>query len=242
MVDTVQGVGELVDKITKADPVPFIFIDIEGANLSRRGSVSLMQLLVPPEPIVHLLDVLTLQAQAFHSVGETGKSLKDVFEADEYVKVFFDVRNDSDALFSHFGINLKGIVDLQLVEYASRSARGSVIKGLARCIAQDAPLTWSERQAWTRTKDAGLKLFAPEKGGKYAVFNHRPLSVTMHNYCVQDVLLLPTLLSTYVSKLPPHRAIQVYEESQRRVSQSQRADFYGKGRHMTLAPAMDWDP
>lgn len=48
-------------------------------------------------------------------------SLKSILESSMTPKVFFDVRTDSDALYGQFGIRLAGIIDLQLMEVASRS-------------------------------------------------------------------------------------------------------------------------
>jgi len=42
------------------------------------------------------------------------KALKDILESATTPKVFFDIRNDSGALFAHFGIALQGVQDVQL--------------------------------------------------------------------------------------------------------------------------------
>ena len=160
--------------------------------------------------------------------------------------MFFDVRNDSDALFSHFGVDLKGIIDLQLIEFATRPNGGRFLKGLAKCISEENSLSFAERRQWTSVKEAGQKLFAPEKGGSYSVFDKRPLPIALQEYCAQDVMVLPKLLTTYASKLQPHMAVQVVGESRRRVAQSQGSSYNGKGRHMAVAPSFqrnryDWE-
>jgi exonuclease 3'-5' domain-containing protein 1 len=55
---------------------------------------------------VYLIDVHTLGEEAFDTAGVGEITLKDILQDEEIPKVFFDVRNDSDALFSHFGIAL----------------------------------------------------------------------------------------------------------------------------------------
>lgn len=240
IVDTPEAVAKLIDDIVNRTRTPFIFVDLEGINLSREGSISLMQLLVPPAPVVHLVDIFTLKGQAFDTVGTAGNTLKDLLESEQYVKIFFDVRNDSDALFSHFKVSLAGVVDLQLVEYATRPRAGRFIKGLAKCIAEDYHWNPAERRKWTLAKEAGQKLFAPEKGGAYSVFNERPLPDALQEYCVQDVTVLSKLLSTYAAKLQSHMAVQVLDESKRRVAKSQGLDFNGQGSHMALAPSFRW--
>ena len=46
-----HGYERYGDLESSATPKPFIFV-----NLSRHGSISIMQLLVPPNPSVHLID------------------------------------------------------------------------------------------------------------------------------------------------------------------------------------------
>lgn len=240
IIDKCDAVIKLVDGITNASTPPFIFVDLEGIDLSRSGSISLMQLLMPPAPVVHLVDVFSLQGQAFDTIGTMGKSLKSLLESDHYVKVFFDVRNDSDALFSHFGIALKGVIDLQLVEYASRPMAGRLIKGLAKCISEDCDLSLTERRQWSLVKEAGRMLFAPERGGATRSSMRDRLPNALQDYCVQDVMVLPKLLSAYSANMQPHMASQVLDESRKRVAQSQAAHYNGKGRHMALAPSFSW--
>lgn len=239
-IDTVDALTRMVDDIVSTTTTPFIFVDLEGIDLSRHGSISILQLLIPPTPVVHLVDIFRMQGHAFESPGTKDKTLKDILESDQYVKVFFDVRNDSDALFSHFGVDLKGVLDLQLVEYASRPTAGRLIKGLAKCISEDHQMGCTESRKWTQVKEAGQKLFAPERGGAYAVFNERPLPEALRDYCVQDVMILPKLLVGYANRLQPHMAVQVIDESSKRVLQSQAAHFNGQGRHMALAPSFRW--
>ena len=135
IIDTFEAVAQLVDNIAKATTAPLIFIDLEGINLSRHGSISIMQLLIPPSPVVYLIDVLNLKANAFNTPGSKGQTLRTVLESDLYGKVFFDVRNDSDALFAYFGVAIQGVEDVQLMESATRTTTRSrkYLNGLAKC-------------------------------------------------------------------------------------------------------------
>ncbi|CAN9149576.1 unnamed protein product [Alternaria alternata] len=93
----------------KALPKPVIYIDLEGSNLCREGSVSILTLLVDLETslkLAYLIDVHTLGEGAFNTAGVGKTTLKEVLQDEEIFKVFFDVRNDSDALFPHYGIAL----------------------------------------------------------------------------------------------------------------------------------------
>jgi exonuclease 3'-5' domain-containing protein 1 len=154
-------------------------------------------------------------------------------ESDTIPKVFFDVRNDSDALYSIFQISLAGIEDLQLMELATRRFGRKYVNGLARCIENDARLSSGDRTSWNTAKDKGLRLFAPERGGNYEVFNERPLSEEIRLYCVQDVKFLSLLWSFYNGKMTRAWKQKVLESFKDRVAESQAEDYNGKGQHKT---------
>jgi exonuclease 3'-5' domain-containing protein 1 len=139
--------------------------------------------------------------KAFSTPGATGETLKGILESDSIPKVFFDVRNDSEALFSHFHINLAGIQDIQLMELATRNFSKRCVNGLSKCIERDLPLNAGERETWKRAKERGLELFAPERGGSYEVFNARPLPKEIKLYCIQDGQFMPRLWLQYDFKL-----------------------------------------
>lgn len=90
-----------------------------------------------------------------------------------------------------------------------------------------------------QTKEKGKMLFSPEHGGSYEVFNERPLSKDIQDYCAQDVYLLADLLKWYTRACDPIWEKRVAEASQLRVEQSQAEHYNGLGVHMTLAPG-DW--
>lgn len=238
MVDSIESIQELIEEIeSSALEAPFLFIDLEGSNLSRHGSIAIMQILVPPKRAVYLVDVTTLKEKVFGTRSAAGLTLKNILESEKFPKIFFDVRNDSDALYSHYGVHLQCVVDIQLLEFATRRRGGRFLNGLAKCISQDCPLDSAKRREWQDVKDTGSKLFAPEKGGNYEVFHQRPLPADIVKYCVQDVLLLPTLLAHYAGLLSDRLAFQIQSEAIRRVELSQSPYFNGKARHMAIGPS-----
>ncbi|KAL5335731.1 ribonuclease H-like domain-containing protein [Aspergillus crustosus] len=217
---------------------PSLYIDLEGVNLSRHGTISILQIYVSPLDKTYLVDVHTLKEEAFStkSASASETALKDILESSSIPKVIFDVRHDSDALYAHFQIHLAGIQDLQLMELATRTFSRNRVNGLARCIQDDANMTWSERLKWRKTKERGVKLFAPEKGGSYEVFNARPLSDDIIEYCVQDVRFLPKLWEVYDKKLTERWRAKVQSEVLNRVLLSQASTYMGHGKHMALGP------
>lgn len=96
------------------------------------------------------------------------------------------------------------------------------VNGLSSCMERDLPMTATEKQAWISTKEKGLKLFAPKRGGGYEV------------HCMQDVQFLPRLWLHYRSKLTSKWAVKVEKATKERASLSQTRTFNGKGRHMAL--------
>jgi len=50
IIDTLDQVRDLIEMIEHTQPKPaFIFADIEGVDVSRNGSIAIIEVLVPPE-------------------------------------------------------------------------------------------------------------------------------------------------------------------------------------------------
>ncbi|KAI0113633.1 ribonuclease H-like domain-containing protein [Nemania sp. FL0031] len=245
-IDTPGGVGDLVDLIERQDLQlkdlqPPLYIDIEGKQLSRFGTISLLTVLVYPGPgleIPYIIDIHTLGRTAFSTIGNSGKSLKDVLESPRILKVFFDVRNDADALYAHYDVKLQGVLDVQLMESACRptTARRRYICGLSTCTEEI--LDGRERNQWKLDKENGERLWNPQKGGSYSVFDTRPLSHEIMSYCVGDVQYLPRLYRKWRLETVRWRDL-VAQESQKRVSASQAASYQPNGAGRTVSP---WSP
>ena len=253
-IDTEDLVAAFIDIILHySQCTPTLYIDLEGINLSRHGTVSIMQILVDkPEDHTYLIDVHTLGRAAFTTPGNIEQySLRQILEATNISKVFFDVRRDSDALFSQFGVRLASVQDLQLMELAIRSPPQTkkYLSGLAACIEKDYPW-WQHgkngpqrKRQWKATKERGMKLFSPSRGGKCENFNVRPLPRDLVAYCVGDVVFMPSLLDRYnvlllgqgkgrISK----KMVEAATADRIRVSQS-AAGSVVEGQNMALAPA-----
>ncbi|OJI83214.1 hypothetical protein ASPTUDRAFT_123314, partial [Aspergillus tubingensis CBS 134.48] len=106
-------------------------------------------------------------------------------------KVFFDVRNDSAAMFHQYQVELAGVHDLKVMEVGIRAHPGKYLAGLGQCISRDVSITQADKANWSATKEIGKTLFSPQHGGSFEVFELRPLPEEIVQYCVQDVLLLP---------------------------------------------------
>jgi len=237
-VDTPDLVSALIDSIsTLSTYTPCLYLDLEGVKLSRHGSISIVTILLEVSPSSRqgfLVDVHTLGNSAFTTTGTNGETLKSIFESPSIPKVFFDVRNDSDALFSHYGIALQGIEDVQLMENASRYRSKEFLTGLAKCI--EYQISGSQKVAWRFIKARGEKLFAPEKGGSYEVFNERPLTKEMADYCIGDVMHLPALRNIYWNQLTAAWKVKVGDGARNRVRESQSPDYEPHGESKRYGP------
>ena len=168
VIDTTDSVAKLVDSILNL-PVspPSLYIDLEGISLGRIGSASILTLYVLPLATVYIVDIHKLGAPTFSTEGDAKKSFQTILESDTIPKVFFDVRNDSNVLYSHYQLKLAGVQDLQLMELATRNGPMRLLSRLARCIRNDAGLGLREGMVWTSCKSKGKVMFAPEQGGRY---------------------------------------------------------------------------
>ncbi len=203
------AVKSMLDSFARlATAPPSLFVALEGIKLCRYGTIPTLTIFAPPRNSMFLVDIHVQSRDAFTATATDGTTtLKSLFESATIPKVFFDVRNDSDALLAHYGIVLSGIVDLQLMELATRRncgiyANRSFITGLAKCIDFDLPDFPSAAKAtWQQSKADTTRLFDPMKGGSYDVFNQRPMLEEIKRYCAQDVMLLPDLYKVYDAKL-----------------------------------------
>jgi exonuclease 3'-5' domain-containing protein 1 len=244
LIDTLPVLVDFLDSITNlpVDPPPLYF-DLEGVNLDRSGSVSLVSLYVAPQAKTYIIDVHVLRGDAFSTLStRTGCSLTTILEDPNIPKVFFDCRNDSDALFSHYKISLDGTIDIQLLELATRKGCRDLVHGLAKCIQYDSTVSKAVKETWQKTKEDVNRLFDASKGGSYEVFNERPIRQDILRYSANDVELLPNLWEVYSTKLrKPDKGVwrwMIQKETQNRIKQSQGPRYNGQSKSKICGP---WD-
>lgn len=242
LVDQPHKVREFVDSIAIAglrrNP-PSLYIDLEGERLCRYGTICIMQVFDATTRQTWLIDVYALRHAVFVTRGtSSGLTFKNILEDPWTPKVFFDVRNDSDALYAEYGIDLQGIEDLQLMEFAARPFGDSrlLLMGLAGCIERDLPLGDATMVQFLKVKEKGRKLFAPELNGSYAVFKQRPLPEAIKEYCLFDVKFMSVLWHHYNHQMCPQTRERMVEESAARVAESQSPNYKPEGPGKAFAP------
>ncbi|RVD81593.1 uncharacterized protein DFL_009450 [Arthrobotrys flagrans] len=243
-VDTPEAISTLLSLIPRdPNPLPSIYIDLEGVDLCRSGSISILQLFISTIPHIYIIDIHTLGNVAFTTPSSTDASvtLKSILEDPSIPVVFYDIRSDNDALYHHFNIHISNVIDLQLYELATRDGFANnrrYLHGLSKAILANANLSAWEAARMDQVKQRGLGLFAPEKGGSYEVFNRRPLPGELLEYCVQDVQYLPVLLRNFTQRLgrmDKRWMERIRTETEARIALCKR-DSFPKGRQNALAP------
>lgn len=253
IVDSEPKLVSLLDKLSVVQPPtnpidpPNLYFDIEGQRLGRHGKMSILSLFLYPGDTAYLIDVHTLQGNTFTTANEKGTTLKGILESSALPKGFFDIRNDSDALFSLFGIKAAGVHDIQLMELARRQGPKRRVSGLARCIETNltaipdqtaAARAISAKRAWER-------LWNPRLGGTYAAFDERPMPPAIIDYCSADVVILPSLWKAYIQDLGADGdtfwRVQIWYKTLERIKESQKPSYDPDGGDKSLGPS-DWQP
>lgn len=199
LVDTTDSLSSVIPTFCGLPTSPpSLYVDLEGEELGKNGTIALIQIYVLPLKHTYLIDVQVLGDAAFTTASKTPvstPSLKAILESPHIPKCLFDVRHDSNALFFLYGVSMQGVQDIQLMELARRS--GVYVNGLARCVEMDAGLSKSAAEAFQKKKQEGASLFVPSKGGSWEAFRERPMKTQLLDYCVQDVQYLPVLWQRY---------------------------------------------
>lgn len=107
------------------------------------------------------------------------------------------------------------------------------VSGLSKCVSE--LLHATERDQWTHRKDVGERLWNPQKGGSYKVFDDRPLPKELVDYCVGDVRCLPALYTKFRRGATRWREL-IAEASQARVAASQEAGYLRFGPNRAVSP------
>lgn len=182
-VDTVDEVKETVKELKHQKEIA---VDCKGKNLSRVGTLDILTIGTVDENIF-LFDIKKLGATAFNGTG-----LREMLESGSAVKLMYDCRNDSDALMKRlYNVKLNGVLDLQLVEFY-RTRRNATQpenwKSLRDCLEEythdDVSVALKDRIS-EQIRDA-------HQSGK-TIWNKRPLSSELKDYCAVDTVKLFTL-------------------------------------------------
>ncbi|OQO12265.1 hypothetical protein B0A48_02906 [Cryoendolithus antarcticus] len=145
MVDSIEGLKEMlvavVEGAKRTGDNPDLSVNAEGRKLGCDGTISMIQIFIGSLDHAYLVDVATLGAAAFTTttaIDDEQVSLKSILEDSDREKVMFDCRGDAEALYALYGITLRGIHDIQLMDIITRNrgkSRAS-LKGMKQVTTQ----------------------------------------------------------------------------------------------------------
>ncbi|KIO24993.1 hypothetical protein M407DRAFT_211272 [Tulasnella calospora MUT 4182] len=232
VVDTTQALSSFVSKLYELERTrPALFVDLEGYELGRNGRLALITIYALPLAMTYIVDVTTLEEASFTTEGEglPGKTLKSLLEDNSIPKVLYDCRGDNDALYNLYKVDMRGVIDLQLMELATRatSPYGANLNGLARTIRNYADLPDQALEKWERVKNYGKEIFESAGPQTLGLFEVRPLSEKVIEYSIQDTTILPRLYDRFNGLIQPTWRRRVEEETSRRLQLARQTVFDG---------------
>lgn len=205
LVDSFAALLELLKKCENLQE-KVIAVDFEGVKLCRTGPLCLIQMLLIDDPTtVYVVDVFLLNTIAINGICTSGgTTLKFILESELYTKVWFDPRNDVDALYHQFSVYPRKIFDLQLAEVATRRSQGlsvNYVQGLNKVLASCGALNSVQKQFSEHIGQIGKSLFEPQCGGDYAIFQKRPLDPSILVYSAHDARYMIDLRNSLLRQI-----------------------------------------
>ena len=94
-------------------------------------------------------------------------------------------------------MRLAGVIDIQLLENASRIGNKTRLSGLDSSIKVDLKPTFPELNRWQQIKESTRRQMPND------IFTTRPLASTTLQYCINDVMYLPKLHACYMKRISP---------------------------------------
>lgn len=192
---------------------------------------------------VYHVDLISFGDAVLSAEPASGTSLKTILESPTIKKVLFDVRNDSDALFAHHQISLRGVIDIQLMELAARTYSRRYLAGLAKCVEGGSAAAPATKEHWRSVAQIfDLRRRSEELSGRH-ILNIRPIDPLVLELSKLRVVLLPQLWRIYSNKLRADYQCfwrsKLTFETEERVKFARSARYDGDSKDNALGP-WDW--
>ncbi|XP_063447945.1 piRNA biogenesis protein EXD1-like [Mytilus trossulus] len=205
----IEVMKELQEKIRNKQ---MIAVDCEGVNLSRFGSVTLIN--IGTRDLVYLIDILKIGDSVFDD------GLRSILEDSGIEKLMFDCREDADALLHIHKVKLNGVLDVQILEVNNRIhvyRNGyTKIRSLKHCLEE-----YVKDDTLLNAKLQGRSSMSVSSN----IWKERPLDENMLKYASVDILGLFKLydeLRTRMGHIVWKAASSRYCDSTRSRNRTQR--------------------
>ena len=196
-----------------------LYISARGHNLSRHGTLDLLTIVPCQRQVVYVLAVHKLGKDAFDhtTIAQDGSavSLRHMLDSEKWKKRFWDLRCVANALFWLYDVNLVNVLDLQVLEAATRPPFESHIPSrrsyeLDAAVRFHAQLVRIERDWYqiARTRSAEL-ISSYCNGDSSSIWRQSPIMSDLLLDCALDVRYLLCLETLYTSRL--HGKLEPYE-------------------------------
>jgi exonuclease 3'-5' domain-containing protein 1 len=215
-----ESMQDFLDSLDRIGRIP-IFISLESVSLERHR-INIMTVSIPAHNHIYLIDVHTLQHDAFNIPSSNGATFRHVLQSSWTPKVLYDLRKASAILFHTYGIRMKCVTDIQLLELASRpSDVPTMLLTLESALRAYGAWTHVEHMLWDEVRyDAWMRCGNSEHGPAFQVLLERPLHPDIKAFCMHEVLYLPRLRLLFLRMLGEEWVDAVKTASARRVTES----------------------
>ena len=197
----VRNEGQLFEVSEKLSCSSAIAFDCEGINLGRHGPLTIATFgtLEKNSPI-YVVDVQVLGGD---KVFSESNALKELLEG-EVPKIMFDCRAESDALFHQFGVRLNGVLDMQIMDQATRIyLRGEAVPQRCEYLCPTFIPRLPNMDAVAKRSGLSIitKLPCPHLFSS-SVWSKRPLDPKTIAYAAQDVHVIREMQSSSTCQSP----------------------------------------
>ncbi|KAL2060643.1 hypothetical protein VTL71DRAFT_9284 [Oculimacula yallundae] len=189
----VAFLGRIASIVPSTREVPQLALDSEGNNLGRNGTLTLLQLYVRCFDHTYVFDILELGKEvALDTKSADGSSLRGLLESPKHFQVWWDPRNDQDALFHLLGVTLPAgrVLNLALIAVGvigyERGRGYSHRISLINCIGTEGT-AWMTENALKEWLQISWSAKAELQACDYDCFDERPLSAENWGYAADDV-------------------------------------------------------
>ncbi|TGO18060.1 hypothetical protein BTUL_0012g00040 [Botrytis tulipae] len=178
-----------------------------GVGLSRKGAITFFTMTIRSLNTTYTFDVQVLGDRLFNMVGNNSLSLRVILESKEFGQVWWDVRNDFEALSHHYNLHPHFDLDLQLLDIMSaggnrarlNSLIASVRKNQAGESRMNDPTMWRGYSGTWSSKKKEVKDYLDWNG--FEALEIRPANSIVLLGCRIDTEILPELFDHLLQRL-----------------------------------------